>query len=535
MSLSTPSQDPDYTEAASLKVESTKQILTENQWPVGSKGVDGMRLEPGNIYMFEVKAVDESGTVVARWPKTRVWVLWGYRQSNPPTIERDLENNSPIYNGVWFRGRFSYGNGREETLPERVSRFLRERPDAFEHEYVRMGKAWLDWHAGDAAGARRELEDLARELPKGNLARGTAVWLLQQMDDNRDPPKRLNFVPDRETEAPNATSQPDGKTHVRAGYEGSSSKLEFRVAPDTTWANLNPEELERYKKDLAENGPVDSRRRSDKLAWFEIKSGVNVLNALVTEEYQGRNYLLLHNSEPFVMLPEQGWGLQRVEVIKDPRGRPAVGLEFEPKGAELLYELTKANLRKTLAIILNGKVVSAPTIESAIRKRAVITGTFTEQEIQQMVQALQRGLPPVKMGEQTGIDPTDRSAEFARLHEQLRSEDSRQREDAARKLGQFRDTRAVDALIAALKDGEVAVRAAAARALGKIGDKRAVEPLIEAYQEQSYESFVDTLWALGDIGGTRAEQMLVAALNYQGYHPYVRNIAAKLSRLSSLR
>ncbi len=204
MHLSTPAEDPGFVEANRLKVRSAKQILEVNRWPVGEKGVGGIRLQPGNIYMFEVRAVDASGTVVARWPKTRVWVPWGYRQTDPPFTEHDTYRNSPIHNEVWHRGSFGYGDGRKETLREKVARFLRESPDAFEYEYVRLGKAWLDWHDGDHKGARRQLEQLSKELPKGNVVRGTAIWLLQQMDEGKLLPKRLKFMPDRDTSSSKA-------------------------------------------------------------------------------------------------------------------------------------------------------------------------------------------------------------------------------------------------------------------------------------------------------------------------------------------
>ncbi|MHC4085312.1 MAG: HEAT repeat domain-containing protein [Planctomycetota bacterium] len=132
--------------------------------------------------------------------------------------------------------------------------------------------------------------------------------------------------------------------------------------------------------------------------------------------------------------------------------------------------------------------------------------------------------PAVRVEVEKGRDST----ELAQLLEKLKNADHhREREAAAQELGELRDTHAVGALIAALKDTDVGVRKAAACALGKIGDERAVEPLIETYQDKEYESFVDAIWALGDIGGTRAEEILVQALSYQGYHPSVRNIAAK--------
>ncbi len=178
------------------QIKSDKHILIDTQYNVGSLGVGGMNLKPGNIYLFEVTAFDKSGTVLARWPKTQVWVPWEHRKSNPPITGYDFEKYSPIYSGVYYLSNVDYGNGKSLTLPERVDKFLREQPDAFEREYVQMGKAWLDWHTGDIDGAREQLEKLVKELPKGNLARGTAVSLLQKMDKKEAPPKRLDFVPD---------------------------------------------------------------------------------------------------------------------------------------------------------------------------------------------------------------------------------------------------------------------------------------------------------------------------------------------------
>ncbi len=200
MTLSPPPQRPDDPpDRSGSNVRSVTQITTDTQWPVATRGVSDLRLEPGNIYFFEVRAIDDSNSVLARWPATRVWVPWEYRRTNPPMsgVNNRDEDISPIHHEVWHRGTVDYGNGKEETLPQRVDRLLREQQNSFEYDYVRMGKAWLDWHAGDSEGARQQLTQLVKDLPKGNLARGTSVWLLQQMDAGGKPPKRLSFVPDK--------------------------------------------------------------------------------------------------------------------------------------------------------------------------------------------------------------------------------------------------------------------------------------------------------------------------------------------------
>jgi len=55
-----------------------------------------------------------------------------------------------------------------------------------------------------------------------------------------------------------------------------------------------------------------------------------------------------------------------------------------------------------------------------------------------------------------------------------------ERKEAAAALGQLGDARAVEPLIAALRDGDAAVRLAATEALGQLEDEQAVQPLIAA-------------------------------------------------------
>ncbi len=63
--------------------------------------------------------------------------------------------------------------------------------------------------------------------------------------------------------------------------------------------------------------------------------------------------------------------------------------------------------------------------------------------------------------------------------QQLRSLEWKVRSQAAEKLGESKDPRAVEALVKALKDKDRNVREAAAGSLGRIGDASAVDALLE--------------------------------------------------------
>jgi HEAT repeat protein len=82
----------------------------------------------------------------------------------------------------------------------------------------------------------------------------------------------------------------------------------------------------------------------------------------------------------------------------------------------------------------------------------------------------------------------------------------------ARALGEIKDPRAVEPLIAALKDAEWIVREAAAYALGEIKDPRAVEPLIAALKDENEYVRKAAAYALGEIKDPRAVEPLIAAL-----------------------
>jgi preprotein translocase subunit SecD len=103
------------------------------------------------------------------------------------------------------------------------------------------------------------------------------------------------------------------------------------------------------------------------------------------------------------------------EYIRDARvainqfNEPYVTLQFTDTGAKLFEQITSANVRKRLAIILDNNVVSAPVIQEKIAGgRAQITGRFDMNEAKDLAIALRSGaLPaPVRVIEQRTVGPS---------------------------------------------------------------------------------------------------------------------------------
>jgi len=87
--------------------------------------------------------------------------------------------------------------------------------------------------------------------------------------------------------------------------------------------------------------------------------------------------------------------------------RPAVGFRFDNTGGSLFYDVTSKNapegtgpgaLKRHLAIILDGKIVTAPSINQAIHNEGRISGGgFTKKEVDNYVTILRSGALPATL------------------------------------------------------------------------------------------------------------------------------------------
>jgi preprotein translocase subunit SecD len=88
---------------------------------------------------------------------------------------------------------------------------------------------------------------------------------------------------------------------------------------------------------------------------------------------------------------------------------PYVSLSFDSRGARLFEQITGANIKKRLAIVLDNMVNSAPVIQDRIAGgRAQITGRFTMEDARDLAIVLRAGaLPaPVKIIEERTVGPS---------------------------------------------------------------------------------------------------------------------------------
>ncbi|QDT01664.1 Serine/threonine-protein kinase PknF [Rubripirellula lacrimiformis] len=111
-------------------------------------------------------------------------------------------------------------------------------------------------------------------------------------------------------------------------------------------------------------------------------------------EADGIRYGLIDTSKSIMFA--DGTLRREIETIQS-RGTERLELRLTEEAGNRMKALTGANLRRRLAIMVNGSIRMAPIIQSQVGRDLVITGKFTQQEVQYLMDSLSSGLVnPVK-------------------------------------------------------------------------------------------------------------------------------------------
>jgi preprotein translocase subunit SecD len=92
-----------------------------------------------------------------------------------------------------------------------------------------------------------------------------------------------------------------------------------------------------------------------------------------------------------------GRDLRNSRQTLDENSRPAVGFSFNNEGAAKFGAFTQANINRQLAVVLDNRIESAPTINSRIDQEGIITGNFTSQEAADLSLKLRSGALPASL------------------------------------------------------------------------------------------------------------------------------------------
>jgi protein-export membrane protein SecD len=106
---------------------------------------------------------------------------------------------------------------------------------------------------------------------------------------------------------------------------------------------------------------------------------------------------LLFQDETFAPIGLNGRYLKNAQLVFDgTTGKPQVSIEWDQTGKDLFATSTANNIGKRIGIVLDGTMISAPTIQSAITDgKAVITGIGDTKEAKLLATRLKTGALPV--------------------------------------------------------------------------------------------------------------------------------------------
>jgi SecD/SecF fusion protein len=86
---------------------------------------------------------------------------------------------------------------------------------------------------------------------------------------------------------------------------------------------------------------------------------------------------------------------------------PMILFGFNSDGGAAMFQLSSENIGERMAIILDGKLISAPTLQSAINSNGQITGDFTQEEAATIANALLNPLKaPLTIEEEMSVEPS---------------------------------------------------------------------------------------------------------------------------------
>lgn len=108
------------------------------------------------------------------------------------------------------------------------------------------------------------------------------------------------------------------------------------------------------------------------------------------------------NSSPsatFVPTSLTGKDVKKASVVFSQQdGKPQVALSFSDKGKTLFAEITKRNIKKPLAIVIDNQIITAPIVQQEIIDgNAVITGNFSVDEAKKLAISINSGALPVNI------------------------------------------------------------------------------------------------------------------------------------------
>lgn len=99
--------------------------------------------------------------------------------------------------------------------------------------------------------------------------------------------------------------------------------------------------------------------------------------------------------------------LSDVQVVKDRLGQYQISFQLDPTGSQIFREFTTNHIGQILAILIDKRILSAPSIQNAISDgQGVITGNLSLEEASSLAAQLRSGVLPFPLVQiDNGVEP----------------------------------------------------------------------------------------------------------------------------------
>ncbi len=142
---------------------------------------------------------------------------------------------------------------------------------------------------------------------------------------------------------------------------------------------------------IVEQGPASTKEAL--MTNGQVPSGMEILPGLSgSRGDSGTVYYLVKK-----LAAVTGRDLRNARPTVDENNQPAISFSLNNEGGRKFGKVTRENIGRSLAIILDGQVQLAPTIETQINNEGRITGSFTTQEVQDKSLVLRSGALPATL------------------------------------------------------------------------------------------------------------------------------------------
>jgi preprotein translocase subunit SecD len=143
---------------------------------------------------------------------------------------------------------------------------------------------------------------------------------------------------------------------------------------------------------IVEQGPASTKESL--MVNGQIPAGMDILPGAsgATGGEAGTVYYLVRK-----VAAVTGRDLRNARASLDENNQPAVSFTLNTEGGRKFGNVTSENIGRQLAIILDGRVQSAPRIDSRITTDGRITGSFTQEEVANLSLILRSGALPARL------------------------------------------------------------------------------------------------------------------------------------------